>query len=862
MNESMAAVHIPQPTTAPPEESALRPRVLIVDDEASFRSTFADILATRGYECKTAASVSEAIANIERESADIYLIDLKLPDGTGLDILTKVREVHPSAETIILTGFSSLSTAVQSLNLGAFGYLEKPYNIDRLFITLERALDRQRLVRRLHHSEAAYSGLFQASGVAIFSLELPTFKVISANPAFRRLLGYSPEEIPNLDGFDLLPESMHARLRKLADGPARAAACGSALASPATDTIEAPLLHRDGTPRWFSISFTRLDQTRSAAPSSGADVRGTQLLLVCNDITSARRELTELEEHRDFLEAILSTVPSGIAIVDSDYRISYANPAYCRFVELDCGEVTGRRCYEAFNRYQSPCSMFGELCPITSARTTGAIGRVYREHQSRDGNRRQIEYTANPFRDASGNVTSFVIAVNDVADLRAAEERVAESNERLGLLNTELSLRQQELEQHALRLKQANVELLRLSNAKGEFVATVSHELRTPLTAITEGINLCADGSLGAINPEQETFLKLAYRNSRRLADLINDLLDLSKIEAGKFDLVPRVLEPARVVNDVVSFCQNLAKEKGLKLEAELAPDVPPVIADEQALQRILTNLIGNALKFTPSGGSVTIRCRTQEPGTKNQEPGTKNQEPVAAVVAFSVEDTGIGIPKDEQHRIFGKFEQVANTDGMRPQGTGLGLALTRQLVEMNQGRIWFESEEGKGTRFFFTLPGYEEFCYLALSLKHFADQHPFEGNRNPAAYLFELARPTELHAAREVLAQIEEIARTRSPQADIIAPVLSRRSVFIFSPTSMTPERYQASLDSLQGTSFFSGHKEVEVALRVGMLEFGPAADGPANFAALAGIVANPDPRREYEQLRELFVPGLKEVR
>jgi PAS domain S-box-containing protein len=835
LSESLTAVLAPQHTAAPPDEGAPRPRVLIVDDEVSFRTTFADILATRGYECGTAASVAEAIATIEREAADIYLVDLKLPDGTGLDVLARVRELHPSAETAILTGFASLPTAVQALNLGAFAYLEKPYNIDRLFITLERALEKQRLVQRLHHSETAYSRLFQASGVAIFSLELPAFRVCSANPAFHRLLGYSPEEIRNLDGFDLLPVSLHARLRQLAGG--------SAPASPATDTVEAPLLHRDGTPRWFSVSLARLDHN-PARP---------ELLLVCNDVTSARRELTKLEKHRDSLEAILSTVPGGIAIVDGDYRITYANPAYCGFVELDCGEVAGRRCYEVFNRYQSPCSMFGELCPITSARTTGTLGRVYREHQSRDGNRRQIEYTANPFRDPSGNVTSFVIAVNDVTNLRTAEERVAESNERLGLLNTELSLRQQELEQHARQLKQANVELLRLSNAKGEFVATVSHELRTPLTAITEGINLVGDGSLGALNPEQEAFLKLAHRNSRRLADLINDLLDLSKIEAGKFDLVPRVLEPARVVNDVVNFCQNLAKEKGLRLEAELAPDVPPVIADEQALQRILTNLVGNALKFTPSGGSVTIRCRTQTAG---------GAEGPTAAVAFSVEDTGIGIPAEEQHRIFGKFEQVAHSDGMRPQGTGLGLALTKQLVEMNQGRIWFESEEGRGARFFFTLPGYEEFSYLAVSLKRFADQHPFEGNRNPAVYLFELVRPAQLHAAREVLAQIEEIVRTRSPHADTIAPVLSRQSLFIFSPTSMTPERYRALLDSLQGASFFSGHMEVEVGLQAAMLEFGPADKGPANFAALADIVANPDSGQGYEQLRGLFAPVLKEIR
>jgi len=846
MNETLVATGKPQVATRFAAEGVPRPQVLIVDDEESFRSTFADILDARGYDCKAAASVQEAISIIEQESADIYLVDLKLPDGTGLDILAKIRECRPAAETVILTGFASLPTAVQALNLGAFGYLEKPYNIDRLFITLERALERQRMVKRLHNSETAYSQLLQASGVAIFSFDTATLRVRNANPAFSRLLGYSPDEIDRLSAADLLSDSLRKRLASPAATRARR--------PQPKQTFEAPLCGKGGSLHWFSISAIRLDHSPSKSGLTAEEDSGTELLLVCNDISTARREMNELEKHRDFLETILSGIPCGIAIVDSNYRVTYANPAYCRFLELSREDLIDRACHEVFSHYQSPCSMFGELCPIAAARTTGTVGRVCREHQARDGHRRQIECSASPLKDRLGNVTSFVIVINDVSDLKAAECRIAETSERLGLLNTELSLRQQELEEHASHLKRANVELLKLSNAKGEFVATVSHELRTPLTAIAEGINLVGDGSLGTLNPDQQSFLQLAHRNCRRLADLINDVLDLSKIEAGRLELSPRVLEPDRLVNDVVVSYQNLAKERGISLTGSVPAEARPVIADEQAAQRILVNLVGNAIKFTPAGGSIIVRCQTPQtsPGTC---PG--------ADVVFSVEDTGIGIPEDDQHRIFGKFEQVTQSDGMRPQGTGLGLALTRQLVEMNQGRIWLESAEGKGTRFFFSLPPYEEYCYLTLSLQRFFERAR-TGNekRRPAVYLFELQRPDQLPAVREVLAQVEEIVRMRLPHADTIAPLLSRRSLFAFAPAGLTSERYQALLDSLQGASFFSTNDEVRVSLQAGMLELEDGDSTSAGLQALGPKLDGLTPQQVYEQLRELLRSHFKELR
>ena len=408
---------------------------MIVDDEESFRVTFADILDARGYDCRSASSVREAISAIDREAADVYLIDLKLPDGNGLEVLARVREVHPSAETIVLTGFSSLATAVQSLNLGAFGYLEKPYNIDRLFITLERALERQRLVRA---TPVLRDRLFEAVP-GQWRGDLRARPAVAPNSArqsgLRRLLGYRPDEVDMLNAGELIPPKLLDRL----SSPAAL----SAPASDASEIVEAPLKRKDGSQHWFSISIVRLIEPPTGDNGNGRVRTGVELLLVCNDMSAARQEVSEMEEHRDFLETVVSAIPSGIAIIDTDYRITYANPAYCRFLELDLDRVLHRRCHEVLSHYQSPCSMFGELCPITAARTNGAVGRVYREFQSADEHRRQVEYSANPFCDGQGNVTSFVVVLNNVSDRRAAESRVAEASEKLGLLNTELSLRQQ-----------------------------------------------------------------------------------------------------------------------------------------------------------------------------------------------------------------------------------------------------------------------------------------------------------------------------------------------------------------------------------------------------------------------------------
>ena len=255
------------------------------------------------------------------------------------------------------------------------------------------------------------------------------------------------------------------------------------------------------------------------------------------------------------------------------------------------------------------------------------------------------------------------------------------------VLDTAIGMVTAELTVEKAALEVANEELKRLSEAKSDFVAAVSHELRTPLTAITEGIGLIADGSLGPTNENQASLLGLAHRNCVRLGGLIDELIDLSRIESGRMDMRLERVDIARAASDAADASRRSAEQRGLKLEVS-APAVPVFVrADARMVRSILSNLAGNALKFTDQG-SISVRVAAN-----------------AGFAQVDFNDTGVGIPHSEQPGVFEKFHQVVSPNRGRPAGVGLGLALTKCMVEMSGGRIWFESQERVGSTFHFTLP-------------------------------------------------------------------------------------------------------------------------------------------------------------
>lgn len=239
----------------------------------------------------------------------------------------------------------------------------------------------------------------------------------------------------------------------------------------------------------------------------------------------------------------------------------------------------------------------------------------------------------------------------------------------------------------SLRVLRLNRHLDKASRAKSEFLANMSHELRTPLNSIIGFTKLILDGLDGEINKEQCQDLEIVHASSQHLLKLINDLLNLSKIEAGKVELNYQEFPVSDLLSEILPGIENLAKKKGLTLECSTATGIDNLYADKIRIKQVLINLLGNAIKFTNKGGvSLMVSKRNTE-------------------VIFSVTDTGIGIKKDNLEVIFDGFQQVGPAQIAGYEGTGLGLTISKQFVQMHGGRIWVESELGKGSTFTFTLP-------------------------------------------------------------------------------------------------------------------------------------------------------------
>ena len=233
------------------------------------------------------------------------------------------------------------------------------------------------------------------------------------------------------------------------------------------------------------------------------------------------------------------------------------------------------------------------------------------------------------------------------------------------------------------------------SLAKSQFLANMSHELRTPLNAIIGFSEILSDKTFGDLNDRQLKYSHNILNSGRHLLQLINDILDLAKVEAGHLELMRNTFSVAKALCEVETIVKTLANKKHIVLESKVAADLPELFADEAKFKQIMYNLLSNAIKFTPDGGKVIIATSIQ-----NGNDGKLSLQ-------ITVADTGIGIKLNDQQRIFKEFEQVDSTYGRQQQGTGLGLALTKRLVEMHGGKIWVESEgiEGKGSWFTFLIP-------------------------------------------------------------------------------------------------------------------------------------------------------------
>jgi two-component system sensor histidine kinase GlrK len=244
-----------------------------------------------------------------------------------------------------------------------------------------------------------------------------------------------------------------------------------------------------------------------------------------------------------------------------------------------------------------------------------------------------------------------------------------------------------EINELAQAFNSMSTKLKEVDRMKSDFFSLMSHELRTPLTSIKEGTNLFLEGKGGEVTERQKRLLTIVSEESNRLIQLVNSLLDLSKLEAGiaafqflKADLAPLI---TRVIREI----EPLAEAKGIRIKRDIQ-ESPRVSMDTERILQVLRNLLGNAIKFTPQGGVIEISLQAKD-----------------GVVEVSVTDTGPGIPEEQTAIIFDKFRQAVHEGSRKIQGTGLGLAIVKQIIQSHGGRVWVESAVGRGSTFRFTLP-------------------------------------------------------------------------------------------------------------------------------------------------------------
>ena len=450
----------------------------------------------------------------------------------------------------------------------------------------------------------------------------------------------------------------------------------------------------------FSKAFATVDSQRHKLRITNQAIR--------KEIRKSRKAEKALKEsHQRFL-TVLDSLAADVYVADMEtHEILFMN----QHMKDNFGhDYTGQVCWESFRNDCQPCSH------CTNEQLLNADGRPSGVHTWECRNPKTRKWYKNYDRAIKWGDDRFVrlqIAM-DTTEQKLAEKtlqtakdelekRVRERTADILEANKALSLEIEErtLAQEATRKAQKAAEIA--NRAKSEFLANMSHELRTPLNHIIGFTELVLDKSFGGLNEIQEEYLGDVHRSSRHLLSLINDILDLSKVESGKLELKPSEID----LKALIESSLVMIKEKALKNSIQLSVDmngIPQRIrADERGVKQIMYNLLSNAIKFTPTGGSIIVKARKCN---LNHGQRTIKEPDQASGVHISVTDNGIGIDPDDLARIFNPFEQVEDSASRRFQGTGLGLSLSKNLVELHGGKIWVESDgEGKGSTFHFVIP-------------------------------------------------------------------------------------------------------------------------------------------------------------
>lgn len=366
-------------------------------------------------------------------------------------------------------------------------------------------------------------------------------------------------------------------------------------------------------------------------------------------LKNAEKLQEQLKEERDIAKAIIASMGEGLLVLDTDYKIKLINPAAEKLLETSVKEAVGQKWAEFGKAYigNKPIPFNMRSAVISLKKGAIKITSITDDHYyvTRSGRKFPVVAITAP---------------------------LTHNNRVIGIVKV---FRDASREKDVDRMKT-------------EFISLASHQLRTPLSAIKWFAELLVDPKSGQMTAEQKEYTKNISRSTERMIDLVNSLLNISRIESGRIMVEPKFTDLLKLVNEIVLQLKNKTETKKIKLIVSSHERLPAINIDPKLVSHVYMNLLDNAIKYTPDGGEITVFI------------SKKDQE-----IISQISDNGFGIPKNEQAKLFQKFFRASNVVKHVTEGTGLGLYLVKAIIESSGGRIWSKSEENKGTTFWFSLP-------------------------------------------------------------------------------------------------------------------------------------------------------------
>lgn len=680
----------------------MQSRILVVDDDKFIRRFLEELLTEAGFSVIQAENGREGVRLALETNPEVILLDLVMPGMDGLETIHRLRSLpqFKFVPIIVLTARSDWEKTVNPFHVGADDYLSKPIDGDGLVARIRGNLLKKQAMEILDRKSRDYQALFEITESVNSSLETVeilrkivnriardlddvdrcSISVVQEDERYGYVLASSDD--PGVYGhrFDLekypeIREAMKTRKAIRIDDVTRDPLLEEVRAKLSGKAFNAilvlPVICRQKVIGAMVVRTSRSSSgiTRDeeeicqlVANVSGSALKNARCFeRLCEESAILKNTKGYLEKElriKTIYEKLFQNALEGLAAINGRGEVVFANRKALQMVGFSREELCGTSFVSLLDFYSiRQVILHRRRADQEPARAVPFDVRVRKSN----GEKRLISVVFNSLP-VDGDL--HVVAFRDVTDRRAMEGELKETRD---------------------ILRQANERLRQMDRTRADFLNTATHELRTPVTIVNGYCNLLKEMGTDNLTPQQVEFLDEAIKSSDRLADLINNMLDLSKLEVGKMTMDIGRRNLCDVVETVRGEMAPLVEQSRLEMEVLVGPACQALF-DEEKIRRVLTNLIGNAVKFTPAGGK--IRMLLEDNGEH---------------VRVCIEDTGKGIPPERLPDLFNEFTQVGQEDTAR--GSGLGLSICKKIIESHRGRIWAESKPGEGSCFSFTLP-------------------------------------------------------------------------------------------------------------------------------------------------------------